>query len=141
MEDLEYKGDLILVRGVPGSGKTTLATILLTTPSGRSGDVLSADDFFINDKGDYVFDGSKLKEAHNNCQVRCAEMMKNESFKIIVANTFTQDWEMEPYFKMAERYKYRIHTIIVENRHGGQNIHNVPDDKLVQMKERFDVKL
>jgi predicted kinase len=141
MNKKEYKGDLILVRGVPGSGKTTLAEVLLTHPSGNTGDVISADDYFLNGKGEYVFDASKLKEAHNNCQQRCAERMKLESFKIIVANTFTQEWEMEPYFTIAERYGYRVHTIIVENRHGGENIHGVPNEKLTEMKNRFHVKL
>jgi hypothetical protein len=48
---------------------------------------------------------------------------------------------MEPYFKMAEFHEYRVFSIIVENRHGGVNEHNVPEDKLVQMKNRFEIKL
>ena len=40
----EYTGDLILLRGVPGSGKTTLANIILMTPSNDKADVLSADE-------------------------------------------------------------------------------------------------
>jgi hypothetical protein len=48
---------------------------------------------------------------------------------------------MKPYFEMAERYNYRIHTIIVENRHGNKNIHNVPDEKLQSMKSRFDIQI
>ena len=67
--------------------------------------------------------------------------MKLEFSKIVVANTFTQDWEMAPYFEMADRYKYRIHTVIVENRHDGKNIHGVPEDKLEIMKNRFEIKL
>jgi len=42
---------------------------------------------------------------------------------------------------MANRYGYRIHTLIVENRHGSKNVHNVPDDKLEQMKDRFEISL
>jgi predicted kinase len=141
MEEREYKGDLILVRGLPGSGKTTLATVLLSHPSGNGKEVLSADDFFTNDKGEYNFDGSKLKEAHNECQLKCAERMKLELSRIVVANTFTQEWEMKPYFDMAERYNYRIHTVVVENRHGSSNVHGVPDNKLTQMKDRFEIKL
>jgi hypothetical protein len=48
---------------------------------------------------------------------------------------------MEEYYKLAERYGYRVHSLIVENRHGGINEHNVPEEKLEQMKTRFEVKL
>lgn len=137
----EYVGDLILLRGLPGSGKTTLAHIILQHPANLEQEVLSADDFFENEDGDYNFDSTKLREAHNYCQFRCSERMRQQKSRIVVANTFTQEWEMEEYFKMAERYNYRIHTIIVENRHGKENIHGVPEDKLQQMKERFQIKL
>jgi hypothetical protein len=60
---------------------------------------------------------------------------------IAVSNTFTQEWEMKPYFELAEKYGYKIFTVIVENRHGGKNIHGVPDDKLEIMKNRFEFKL
>lgn len=137
----EYNGDLILLRGVPGCGKSTLGEVILLTNQSNNQDVLSADNFFINEKGDYVFDSTKLKEAHNECQVKCADRMRNQFSKIVVANTFTQEWEMEPYFMMAERYNYRVHTIVVENRHGGKNVHNVPEEKINQMIDRFEIKL
>ena len=60
---------------------------------------------------------------------------------IIVSNTFTQEWEMEAYFDLAKQWNYRVTSLIVENRHGGVNIHGVPDDKLEQMKNRFEIKL
>lgn len=141
MEEKEYKGDLILLRGVPGSGKTTVAEVILQSPSNRSPEVLSADDFFYNTDGEYNFDPEKLREAHNYCQFRCSERMRQELSRIVVANTFTQEWEMKIYFDMAERYKYRVHTLIVENRHDGENVHGVPEDKLLQMKNRFEIKL
>ena len=137
----EIKGDLILLRGVSGSGKSTLANIILQQPNNNPQEVLSADDFFVGDNGEYVFDGTKIKEAHNYCQFRCSERMRQGIARIVVANTFTQEWEMEPYFLMAERYNYRIHTVIVENRHGNKNVHNVPDEKIEQMIKRFEVKL
>jgi hypothetical protein len=48
---------------------------------------------------------------------------------------------MTPYFELAEKYGYRVHSLIVENRHGGVNQHGVPEDKLEIMKNRFEVKL
>jgi predicted kinase len=137
----ETQGELILLRGLPGSGKSTLAKIILQIRSTDDPEVLSADDFFENKEGDYNFDPSKIKEAHNYCQFRCSERMRQQKAKIVVANTFTQEWEMDEYFKMAERYNYRVHTVIVENRHGNKNVHGVPEDKLQQMKNRFQIKL
>ena len=141
MEDKEYTGDLILLRGLPGSGKSSLGEVILYCPGSNSPDVLSADNFFIDDKGNYNFDSSKLKQAHNECQLKCAERMKLEISRIVVANTFTEKWEMDSYYEMADRYKYRVHTVIVENRHESKNVHGVPDEKLEQMKNRFEIKL
>ena len=137
----ETQGELILLRGLPGSGKTTLAKIILQLRSTDEPEILSADDFFEDKEGDYNFDPTKLKEAHNYCQFRCSERMRQQKARIVVANTFTQEWEMDEYFKMAERYNYRVHTVIVENRHGNKNVHGVPEDKLQQMKNRFNIKL
>lgn len=141
MEEKVFVGDLILLRGLPGCGKTTLGKVILQWPSTDKPDVLSADDYFVDEKGNYNFDGTKLKEAHNDCQVRCANKMKLECSRIVVANTFTQDWEMDSYFEMAKRYHYRVHSVIVENRHGNINVHDVPEEKLLDMKKRFKIKL
>jgi predicted kinase len=139
---MQHTGDLILLRGLPGSGKTTLAKVILFhLGNDNTNDVISADDFFIDENGNYNFDSSKLKEAHNNCQVRCSERMRQNIAKIVVANTFTQEWEMEVYFEMAKRYGYRVHTVIVENRHESENVHGVSDKKVQQMKDRFEIKL
>jgi predicted kinase len=139
---MQHTGDLILLRGLPGSGKTTLAKVILFhLGNDNTNDVISADDFFIDENGNYNFDSSKLKEAHNDCQVRCSERMRLNIAKIVVANTFTQEWEMEVYFEMAKRYGYRVHTVIVENRHESENVHGVSDKKVQQMKDRFEIKL
>lgn len=137
----DFIGDLILLRGIPGSGKSTLGEVILNCPQSTTNMVLSADDLFTDSSGNYNFDSSRIKEAHNLCQQKCAEKMKLGLYKIVVANTFTQEWEMTPYYEMAERYKYRVHSIIVENRHNSINVHNVPEEKLLQMKDRFEVSL
>ena len=61
--------------------------------------------------------------------------------KIVLANTFTQEWEFKDYYELAEQYGYRVHSLIVENRHGNKSIHNVPDATLGNMRNRFDVRL
>jgi predicted kinase len=129
--------NLILLRGLPGSGKSTVAKAL--QPSGWSAHY-EADMYFIKD-GKYQFDGSKIKDAHSWCQDQTRKAMEDEIGSITVSNTFTQEWEMEAYYKLAETYGYRVISLIVENRHGGVNEHGVPAESLERMKNRFEVKL
>jgi predicted kinase len=129
---------LYIVRGLPGSGKTTFAKTL-------GGVHFEADQYFMVD-GEYKFDVTKLKNAHSWCQTQVSNAMllnytANINNVIVVSNTFTQEWEMTPYVEMANEWGYTVFVIIVENRHGGKNVHGVPDDKLEIMKNRFEVKL
>ena len=129
--------NLILLRGLPGSGKSTLAKLLVDKDYCHK----EADMFFVDREGNYNFDPSKIKDAHSWCKGEVAHLMKYEHSPIVVSNTFTQEWEMDDYYKMAEELGYRVTSMIVENRHGGKNEHGVPDDKLETMKNRFEVKL
>jgi hypothetical protein len=67
--------------------------------------------------------------------------MSDKLRKIAVSNTFTMEWEMQPYYDLAKEHGYRVYSLIVENRHGGVNEHGVPEEKLVQMKKRFEIRL
>lgn len=140
--------ELILIRGLPGSGKSALANSF-------EGEHYEADSYFMiyrdpetgelinryQRDGVYEFDAAKLKEAHESCCNRVKTAMSLGYDRIVVSNTFTQEWEMQPYFDMAEYYGYRVHSIIVENRHGGVNEHGVGEEYIKKMKDRFDIKL
>lgn len=133
--------NLYIIRGIPGSGKSTIAREIA-----KSWQIFEADQFFMKN-GKYEFDVSKLKEAHDWCKRKVHTAMYpgflNSLFydKIVVSNTFTQEWEMRFYQIIAKKHGYKVHTIIVENRHGGVNSHGVPDDKLKQMRDRFQISL
>lgn len=130
---------ITLLRGLPGSGKSTFADGYARKIDGIH---IEADMFFTDrETGVYNFDASKLKDAHKWCQEQVNYWMSKNAYPLIVTNTFTQEWEMQPYFDMAEKYGYTVYSFIAENRHGGKNVHNVPEEKLEQMKNRFDIKL
>jgi predicted kinase len=125
---------LYIVRGIPGSGKSTFAKQLTSN-------VFEADHYFIDNEGNYNFDPSKIKDAHKDCQDNVRYAMESSITKIAVSNTSTQEWELQPYFELAEKYGYTVFSVVVENRHEGVNQHGVPEDKLELMRNRFEIKL
>jgi predicted kinase len=128
---------LYIVRGIPGSGKSTFAKSLVKKDYCHK----EADMFFVDSDGNYNFEPSKIKDAHQWCQEEMDFLMRLEHSPVVVSNTFTQEWEMEPYLELAKTHEYKIFSIIVENRHGGTNEHGVPDEVLTKMRERFEIKL
>jgi predicted kinase len=125
--------ELILVRGCPGSGKSTFAKLL-------GGKHIEADMFFMKD-GEYQFDFTKLKDAHRWCNTIVGSWMSDGEERVVVSNTFTQEWEMKDYYDWAKDFDYKVFSVIVENTHNSDNIHNVPIEKINDMKKRFIVRL
>ena len=135
---------LFLLRGLPGNGKTTVAETIgsMFSENDVAPTILAADDYFTDPlTGEYTFDASKLKQAHESCQFRTALCMKGEVEHIIVHNTFTTKKEMKPYFDLATKYGYMVHSLIVENRHGHESVHGVPESTMEKMEQRFDIRL
>jgi predicted kinase len=128
---------LYIVRGIPGSGKSTFAKTLVNKDYCHK----EADMYFVDGDGSYNFEPSKIKDAHKWCQEEMDFLMRLEHSPVVVSNTFTQEWEMGPYFELAKTYGYKVFSIVVENRHEGTNEHGVPDEVLTKMRERFETKL
>jgi len=129
---------LILLRGLPGSGKSTLAKVL--SENGKY-PVLSIDSYFTNSKGEYYFEFDKNFLAYKNCEDETRKSLENNFEKVFVDNTFTLDWEIEPYIKLASEFNYELHIVTVENYHGNKNIHNISDEQIKKMAEKYKVKL
>ena len=124
--------NLVLIRGIPGSGKSTTARKM--KEKNPEYIHIEADMFFMRD-GVYVFDASKLGAAHAWCQARTeAELRAGKT--VIVSNTFTTIKELLPYFQIADRVLGT--NPVVHTCHGEfENIHGVPPEKVNQMRDRF----
>lgn len=131
------KPTLYLIRGLPGSGKSTFAKSLLDKFLVQR--VYEADQYFVQN-GEYQFDPTKLEQAHQQCK-RNTWLALYEGMSVAVSNTSCADWEVETYATIAQETEANFVSIILENRHGGKNIHGCPDAKVEQMKRKFNVKL
>lgn len=119
---------LILIRGLPGSGKSTMAKNI------KKAEHIEADMFFYKD-GIYSFDPTKIKEAHEWCQQATKEALLS-SKTVVVSNTFTKIWEMQPYLDMAAELKIPVEVITTTG--AWDNIHAVPAAVITAMKERWE---
>ena len=63
---------MFILRGLPGSGKTTVAEALLQKYQEHAV-VCSADHYRYNKHGDYVWSVDSLQETHNKCQRKAQE--------------------------------------------------------------------
>lgn len=138
--------NLYIIRGLPGSGKSTLGDRLATTDRDYNSHTKSygrtysfaADDWFTDSDGNYNFVPEQLSDAHEDCQARVMAAMMDEVSNIAVCNTFTQFWEAEPYVKLCKHYGYTIVVLECQSQFG--NIHDCPQEKVDEMAERWDSK-
>lgn len=125
--------ELFIVRGLPGSGKSTFAHKLAAlTPNAK---VREADDYFTDSAGVYTFDHSKIREAHTLCQERVMNDL-SRGHTCIVSNTFVKHWEMEYYKELARKFNIPYTVIHVQGEF--ENVHGVPDAIIARMKANWE---
>ena len=131
---------LILIRGLPGSGKSTLARIL--RQHYRTEQPLipcvhyEADMFFTSENGDYLYDGQRIKEAHDWCRACVFEELDNPNTIVIVSNTFVIWEHIQPYVAYANRLEHKIQLIECKGNFG--SIHDVPNITITRMKKQWE---
>ena len=120
---------LTLIRGLPGSGKTTFAKTFKAIH-------LEADMYFIDQQGNYNFDPLLLKEAHQWCLQQCEQYLEKGE-DVVVANTFVKHWEMQAYRQLAKTFRARLTIKICTGNY--KNTHGVTPQTIDKMVKNWQV--
>ena len=118
---------LVIIRGCPGSGKTTYAREHY--PSYKC---FAADDFF-EKNGKYIFNPRLLSEAHEYCFERTTTALLNKE-NVVVTNTFVTLRDLQQYLNLSRMAEIKV--ICLKSMYG--SIHNVPLFKIQMMKRDME---
>lgn len=131
---------------MPGSGKSYIGKRLIedTIRDNSAEHIISADDYFLRN-GKYMYDASKISEAHQNAQRLFFNRASKGYSPLIVDNTNLQSWEMMPYIQAAIQYGYHIEVMEpttpwkwTAHKLAQKNKHNVPMEKIKKMMDNYD---
>jgi predicted kinase len=125
--------ELVLLRGLPGSGKSTTAHYEYAMPRGYIH--VEADDWFKRNNEPYKFDPQQLAYAHTHCAVRAENALRNGR-SVVVANTFSRNWEMESYRDIARRLNVHVHIRTCTGE--WPNVHGVPQATIDRMRLHWE---
>lgn len=128
--------NVIIMRGLPGSGKSTW---IQEQVIGRI--VCSADDYHVGTDGVYRFDPGRAAQAHADCLRKFLLHLRTGSFvHLIVDNTNTTAWEIAPYYQAALAFGHkpkiiRMHCTFEEACF--RNVHSVPVETIWRMQQNL----
>lgn len=136
---------VVILRGVSGSGKSTVAKSLTAIVDVGRAVIVSADNFFVTPQGNYEFNGDKLGSAHEHCLNEFKSALTSGVELVIVDNTNTQHWEYQAYVKEAARFNYNVDYEMVGSlepemlvKYAERNSHSVPLDAIQRQAKRFE---
>lgn len=135
---------VILIRGCPGSGKSTTAARIRDANPGTI--VVSTDDYwFVVGNGTYDYRPALLRRAHNSTFHLFCECIEKGKQLVVVDNTNVTIGDMKRYVLYARQLGYQIEFIEPSSpwafdpeELSRRNIHNVPKVTIERMLKRYD---
>lgn len=120
--------ELIIVRGMPGSGKSTYAKQHYPTYH-----LFETDQYFyINNV--YVWDSNLLPSVWKRIYKDIAITLYSGA-NVVTTGLFTKIADMEDYFHFCQLYN--IPYTVIELMTEFENIHDVSEEKIIRAKRRF----
>jgi len=106
---------IILLRGLPGCGKTSFAKFLKSQSSSEDQvSIYSVNSFFENKDGKYSFDGRRVREAKKASFSAVGKLMKDATPVIIVDDCNITIADVKPYVAEAELNSYDVEIVEVK---------------------------
>lgn len=121
---------LTIVRGIPGSGKSTWAKTNRQC-------MLIENDMFLYENGKYIWTPDRQKRAIDLCFSITADLL-SKGIDVVVCNTFTKRRYIKTYIDLAKENNADVEVIKVIGRPEWKNIHNVPAPVYENMKSHFE---
>lgn len=125
--------NIVIVRGIPGAGKTTYVK---TNDEFKNYVYLDAD-MFHTSNGVYSFQCNNIQASHEWCKEK-ARQSYNDGKDVVIANTFTQKWEIDSYLTVLGVNVDSTNVRIIHVNGAFANIHGVPDSSINAMKYRWE---
>lgn len=132
---------MLVIRGLPGSSKSTLASSLNESLKGI---ILSTDSVLCDSNGTYLFSPDYMGLAHSLNTAKCKEVCRR-GLNVIIDNTNTTTKEVQPYYDIAMEYGYDFEMVIPSTDWAfdveecfKRNTHNVPFETIQRMRNRFE---
>ncbi len=125
---------LVILRGIPGSGKSTVAA---SYPGAM---IASADSYYMVG-GEYVFDPSKIAEAQGHSFRQAIAFVLGLRETIVIDNTNVTVAEIAPYYLLGQAYGYDVEivTVICDVEKASQrNVHGVDSETVKGMALQLD---
>lgn len=120
---------LYIVRGIPGSGKSTLIKKITKN-------IVELDDYYNEKYGYYKFSYDEVPQSHKYALNKIEKMMIDKLDEIAVIDSFIKNKDFDQYKKLAIKYNYKPIEIIVHSDF--KDIHNVPIKRLEEMCNEFE---
>lgn len=119
---------LTLVRGLPGSGKSTYARKHFQC-------LLVEADLYFHRGGCYRYSREEVETAHQWAQ-SCVDLSMRFGMDIVVTGTLVRLWELRPYLALAKEGHYDVNVMRMTQQY--ENVHNVPAEVIERMRLSFE---